>query len=107
MYKPGENSKITFRFLSNCRLELHPDSGSTKTELVFMDCVEEVAGELLTVKNEQSVVIKMKDQSKVVITSSVSHDNEYIEQYANNDKLKILSLSDSIFYFLTGRDWFK
>lgn len=54
------------------RLELHPDSGSTKPELVFMDCVEEVAGDLVTVKNEQSVVIKMKDQNKVVITSSVS-----------------------------------
>lgn len=46
-----------------------------------MDCVEEVAGELITVKNEQSVVIKMKDQNKVVITSSVRTEQIYACTY--------------------------
>jgi len=53
-----------------CRLELHPDSASTKPELIFMDNIEEIVPELTTVKSEQSIVIKTKD-SKIVITNSV------------------------------------
>ena len=53
------------------RLELHPESGSTKPELIFMDTIDEISPELLSVKNEQSIVIKTKD-SRLVITNSVS-----------------------------------
>jgi len=53
------------------RLELYPDSGSTKPELVFMDSIDEVVPELVTIKNEQTVIVKMKDCSKLVITNTV------------------------------------
>ncbi|XP_043233673.1 G protein-coupled receptor kinase 1-like [Amphibalanus amphitrite] len=51
------------------RLELHPESGSSKPELLFMDQVEEIAAELQHVKGEQSIVIKTKE-GKVVLTNS-------------------------------------
>ena len=53
------------------RLELHPESGSSKPDLLFMDQVEEIAAELQHVKGEQSIVIKTKE-GKVVLTNSVS-----------------------------------
>ncbi|XP_011630610.1 LOW QUALITY PROTEIN: G protein-coupled receptor kinase 1 [Pogonomyrmex barbatus] len=48
------------------RLELHPES--TKTELVFLDQVEEVGADLELVKGEQSIVIRTKD-AKIMLTS--------------------------------------
>lgn len=36
-----------------------------------MDCVEEIAPELLTVKNEQCIIVKTRE-NKLVITNSVS-----------------------------------
>ncbi|CAG7720404.1 unnamed protein product [Allacma fusca] len=51
------------------RIELHPESGSTKPELIFMDCIDEVSPDLATVKNEPSIVIKTKE-SKIVLTNS-------------------------------------
>jgi beta-adrenergic-receptor kinase len=53
------------------RLELHSESGSSKPELVFMEQVEEVSSDLVTVKGEQSINIKTTD-TKVVLTNSVS-----------------------------------
>lgn len=53
------------------RLELHPESMSLKPELVFMDQLEEVSADLVTVKNEQCIVLKTKD-AKIVLTNSVS-----------------------------------
>jgi len=50
---------------------MHPDSASTKPELIFMDNIEEVNPELVIYKNEQSILVKTKD-SKLVITNSVS-----------------------------------
>ncbi|XP_054267062.1 G protein-coupled receptor kinase 1 isoform X1 [Macrosteles quadrilineatus] len=50
------------------RLELHPESGSTKPELVFMDQLEEVSPDLVTVKNEQCIVLKTRD-AKIVLTN--------------------------------------
>lgn len=52
------------------RLELHPESGSTKPELVFMDQLEEIGGDLVTVKNEQCIVLKTRD-AKIVLTNPV------------------------------------
>jgi beta-adrenergic-receptor kinase len=51
------------------RLEFHSESGSTKPELIFMDCIDEIAPELLIVKNEQSIVIKTRE-GRIVITNS-------------------------------------
>ncbi|CAH0390418.1 unnamed protein product [Bemisia tabaci] len=51
------------------RLELHPESMSLKPELVFMDQLEEVSADLVTVKNEQCIVLKTKD-AKIVLTNS-------------------------------------
>uniref|UniRef100_A0A7E4VXX8 G protein-coupled receptor kinase n=1 Tax=Panagrellus redivivus TaxID=6233 RepID=A0A7E4VXX8_PANRE len=54
------------------RLELYPESLSGKPELVFMDQIEEVSAELQQVKNEQTIVIKLKDgfkETKVILTN--------------------------------------
>lgn len=51
------------------RLELHPDSA--KPEMIFMDQVEEVSAELVQVKNEQCIIIRMRD-GKIVLTNPVS-----------------------------------
>lgn len=51
------------------RLELHPDSA--KPEMVFMDQVEEVSPELVQVKNEQCIVVRLRE-GKVVLTNPVS-----------------------------------
>lgn len=51
-------------------MELHPDSA--KPEMVFMDQVEEVSNELAQVKNEQCIVIRMRD-GKIILTNPVSH----------------------------------
>ncbi|XP_025831856.1 G protein-coupled receptor kinase 1 [Agrilus planipennis] len=48
------------------RLELHPDSA--KPEMVLMDLVEEVNPDLVQVKNEQCIIIRMRD-GKVVLTN--------------------------------------
>ncbi|KAG5872395.1 hypothetical protein JTB14_032422 [Gonioctena quinquepunctata] len=48
------------------RLELHPDSA--KPELVFMDQIEEVSPDLVQVKNENCIVIRMRD-GKIVLTN--------------------------------------
>lgn len=53
------------------RLELHAESGSAKPELVFMDQVEEVSPDLVTVKGEQCINIKTRD-AKIVLTNSVN-----------------------------------
>ncbi|KAF5270709.1 hypothetical protein FQA39_LY01447 [Lamprigera yunnana] len=48
------------------RLELHPDSA--KPEMVFMDQVEEVSPDLVQVKNEQCIVVRLRE-GKVVLTN--------------------------------------
>ncbi|XP_025195273.1 G protein-coupled receptor kinase 1 isoform X1 [Melanaphis sacchari] len=54
------------------RLELHSDSGSVKTEVITLDQVLEVSPELVIVKNEQCIVLRMKDgkDGKLVLTNS-------------------------------------
>ena len=49
------------------RLELYSDSA--KPELTFMDQIEEVSQDTVQVKNEQCIVIKTKENSKVVLTN--------------------------------------
>lgn len=51
------------------RLELHPDSA--KPELIFMDQIEEVSPDLVQVKNENCIVVRLRD-GKIVITNPVS-----------------------------------
>lgn len=53
------------------RLELHPESGNGKPELIFMDQLEDVSADLVIVKNEQCIILKTKD-TKIVLTNSVS-----------------------------------
>lgn len=50
------------------RLELHSDNG--KPELTFMDQIEEINTDLIQVKNEQCILLKTKNDGKVVLTNS-------------------------------------
>lgn len=57
------------------RLELHHPEGSTGSrppELIFLDAVQEVARDLTNVKGEQSIVLRVKGDNKIVLTNSVS-----------------------------------
>lgn len=69
------------------RLELHPDSA--KPEMVFMDQVEEVSPELVQVKNEQCIIIRMRD-GKIVLTNPVSNQIHY---YLFSNVIYFFSLS--------------
>ncbi|KAK3910631.1 G protein-coupled receptor kinase 1 [Frankliniella fusca] len=50
------------------RVELHPESGSTKPELVFMDQIEDVSADLVHVKGEQCIVVRTRE-GKIVLTN--------------------------------------
>uniref|UniRef100_A0ABD2WF83 G protein-coupled receptor kinase n=1 Tax=Trichogramma kaykai TaxID=54128 RepID=A0ABD2WF83_9HYME len=50
------------------RLELHVESSPTKTELIFLDTVEEVSSDLQLIKGEQCIVVRTKD-TKAVLTN--------------------------------------
>ena len=63
------NWQMRYAKLYPNRLELHPDSA--KPEMVFMDQVEEVSPELVQVKNENCIVVRMRD-GKIVLTNPVS-----------------------------------
>lgn len=62
------------------RLELHPESGSGKPELIFMDQLEDVSGDLVIVKNEHCIILKTKD-TKIVLTNS---DEIGLKEWANS-----------------------
>ncbi|KAI5718718.1 hypothetical protein M8J77_025778 [Diaphorina citri] len=51
------------------RLELHPESGQSKPELIFMDQIEEVSQDLITVKGEQCVQLKLTRDTRIVLTN--------------------------------------
>lgn len=51
------------------RLELHMESSSAKPELIFMDQMEDVCSDYVQVKGEQCIVLKMKGDTKVVLTN--------------------------------------
>ncbi|KAH9378123.1 hypothetical protein HPB48_020515 [Haemaphysalis longicornis] len=51
------------------RLELHTESSSAKPELIFMDQMEDVCSDYVQVKGEQCIVLKMKGDTKVVLTN--------------------------------------
>ncbi|XP_014221698.1 G protein-coupled receptor kinase 1 isoform X1 [Trichogramma pretiosum] len=53
------------------RLELHVESSPAKTELIFLDTVEEVSSDLQLIKGEQCIVVRTKD-TKAVLTNPVS-----------------------------------
>ncbi|XP_014221699.1 G protein-coupled receptor kinase 1 isoform X2 [Trichogramma pretiosum] len=50
------------------RLELHVESSPAKTELIFLDTVEEVSSDLQLIKGEQCIVVRTKD-TKAVLTN--------------------------------------
>jgi beta-adrenergic-receptor kinase len=49
------------------RLELHTDNN--KPQLIFMDQIEDINTELVTVRNEQCVILRTKE-GKIVLTNS-------------------------------------
>ena len=50
------------------RLELYPEN--SKPELTFMDQIDEINTDLIQVKNEQCIVLKTRNDGKVVLTNS-------------------------------------
>ncbi|XP_014678161.1 PREDICTED: G protein-coupled receptor kinase 1-like [Priapulus caudatus] len=50
------------------RVELHPDSGSNKPELLFMEQIHSVESEFQNVKGEQCIVVNLRGREKVVLT---------------------------------------
>merc|ERR1712223_695570 len=50
------------------RLERHAES--SKPELTFMDQIEEITTDLVQVKNEQCMVMRTKNDGKMVLTSA-------------------------------------
>lgn len=63
------HSMNNFIFLR--RLELHTESSSTKPDLIFMDQIEEVSQDYVQHKNEQCILVKLRD-TRVVLTNQVS-----------------------------------
>merc|ERR1719438_53575 len=49
------------------RLELHPENN--KAQLIFMEDIEDINTELITVRNEQCVILRTKE-SRIVLTNS-------------------------------------
>lgn len=60
------------------RLELHSESGN-KPELIFMDQIEDIAGDLVLCKGEQCIQIRVNDNStrdgRILLTNSVCNTN--------------------------------
>lgn len=52
------------------RLELHLEN-STKPEMILLDTVEEVSSDLVSVKGEQCIVLRTRNDTKVVLTNTV------------------------------------
>lgn len=61
------------------RLELHAESGNNKPELIFMDQIEDIAGDLILCKGEQCIQIRVNDNSsrdgRILLTNSVKIPN--------------------------------
>ncbi|CAK9293116.1 unnamed protein product [Gordionus sp. m RMFG-2023] len=50
------------------RLELHPESGNARPELIFMDQVASIDHEFHTIKGEQCIILNMKMKDKIILT---------------------------------------
>ena len=64
----GTNWQTRYAKLYPNRLELHAES--SKPELTFMDQIEEITNDLVQVKNEQCIVMRTKNDTKMVLTSN-------------------------------------
>lgn len=64
----GTNWQTRYAKLYPNRLELHAES--SKPELTFMDQIEEINADLMQVKNEQCMVMRTKNDGKMVLTSA-------------------------------------
>ena len=64
----GTNWQTRYAKLYPNRLELHAES--SKPELTFMDQIEEITTDLVQVKNEQCMVMRTKNDGKMVLTSA-------------------------------------
>lgn len=52
------------------RLELHFEN-STKPEMILLDSVEDVSSDLVSVKGEQCIVLRTRNDTKIVLTNTV------------------------------------
>ena len=62
------------------RLELHYESNS-KPELVLMDHIEDINSELTTFKGEQSILLRTKEGTRVVLTNQVLYNQSVMHNY--------------------------
>jgi len=63
------------------RLELH--SENSRPQLIFMEEIEDINTELIMVKNEQCIIIRTSDNSKIVLTNN---DEIGLKEWAGNLK---------------------
>ncbi len=64
----GTNWQTRYVKLYPNRLELHSDNG--KPELIFMDQIDEINPELMQVKSEQCIVMRTRNDGKLVLTNT-------------------------------------
>lgn len=53
------------------RLELHLEN-SAKPEMILLDTLEEVSSDFVSVKGEQCIVLRTRNDTKIVLTNAVS-----------------------------------
>ena len=64
----GTNWQLRYAKLYPNRLELYAEN--SKPELVFMDQLEEISTDLVPVKNEQCIILRTRNESKLVLTNN-------------------------------------
>ena len=64
----GTNWQTRYAKLYPNRLELH--SENSKPELTFMDQIEEITTDLVQVKSEQCIILRTRNDGKLVLTNS-------------------------------------
>merc|ERR1711971_357702 len=74
----GTNWQTRYAKLYPNRLELHAEN--SKPQLVFMDQIEEIGTDLVTVRNEQCVILRTKE-GKIVLTLS---DEIGLKEWSSN-----------------------
>lgn len=52
------------------RLELHLEN-SAKPEMILLDTVEEVSSDFVSIKGEQCIVLRTRNDTKIVLTNTV------------------------------------
>lgn len=62
------------------RLELHLEN-SAKPEMILLDTVEDVSSDLVSVKGEQCIVLRTRNDTKIVLTNTVPKQLSYLLFY--------------------------